>query len=350
MLSLLAQIVTTFLAILATFLAAYGIYLISNQANIDAEIQKEGTEIVNKLQKAPIKKIPLLYHDIDLYSSYKIQNPDLGGIDLLQKIARDLLFEKDKIVEIATEGNVSGKATGRVAFWLLQRSLDSLAPNKVYWPGRGGLITSSSRSSEQESLFPFGPIGVKNWLQDFPKVNYVLKFLLLNKDIFLSDYKQFLAELDSPWKEQDYLHKFDYASWLNEMEDTVDSIENNYNNVSSLIRLKDNYSIKNRLSHLKWILALSVASFLLGVFLPLLTIGLEIESEVPSIVNILFLLVNVIVIFGIIIQLGLDISVSSHNKYAIYRYYISLRDQLLADQKKGLEELTFDHELVRSFQ
>lgn len=349
MISTLAQIITTFLAIMATFLAAYGIYLASTQANIDAEIQQGGAEIVNELQRAPVDKIPLAYFDIFLLNHYRTKYPNLGGIDLFEKATTDLILSTDpSAMEIAEKGNIPGRVRGRVAFWVLMRALDYLAPGKVYWPGRHGLITSSTSYTEQEFLFPFGPIGVKNWLEDFAKVQHIFKVILstVYRYFILEDYRQFLKELDSPWKEAKDLHEFDYSKWLSEMEFTLDSIGKHYNRILILTRLKESYSIKNRIPHLSWILILSSFSFLLGILLPLGILGLGVESKVPQTVNLILLIVNMTLILGISIQLGLDIRVSSYKKFPIYRYYISLRDQLVNDQKKGPEELTINHDLV----
>ena len=172
----LPQIIATFLAVGATFIAAYLIYLYSAQANIDEKIQIKGIEISNLLKSAPTYRLRFWNPGFYLLKEYRKKYPKKSLVLLYHSIANDLssavnFDNTDAVQRLSSfeKGNLKGPVLGRIWLRLMENSMDYLAPPEVWWPSKGHLLGGSSlpKSTEQAELFPFGPLGVEKWSNDF---------------------------------------------------------------------------------------------------------------------------------------------------------------------------------------
>lgn len=92
MMELLAQVISTFIAIGVSFYTGYAIYLISSQANINTKIQEEANSIVETFNEYPSNQNPFsFYGDFYLLKKYKKMYPYKTKLELLNCIANDLL-------------------------------------------------------------------------------------------------------------------------------------------------------------------------------------------------------------------------------------------------------------------
>jgi hypothetical protein len=136
MMPVLAQVSATFLAIFLTVLAGYLIFLKTTSANIEAEIQGEGAQIVEEIRRTPAYQVRIPFNGDAFFQAYQRQSHNITGIALVYLIAFDVVTEDaPEIFEMAQRGNISGRLSGRLALWLVQRALTALVPSGVPWPG-----------------------------------------------------------------------------------------------------------------------------------------------------------------------------------------------------------------------
>lgn len=351
MLKPLAQIIATFLAIGATFLAAYLIYLYSSRANIDEKIQIEGSEIATNLRSAPTYK-NLFSSSVlgdSLIKKYQTKYPNESRLHIFEKIASDLVgagvFNKEdslNMLSAAEFGRVKDYIIGRVYFWLVETSMDYLVPEEVYWPGRGHVKRLNyPPATSQTELFPFGPLGVEQWTSDFQVILNYLDFLHTHKEFFLNDIEQFIEKSDDDLK--NLYSKFDYKNWLLGMEKVLITIETHNYRVQSLLRLKKSYSIKERLPNLKWIIVLGIGCFILGIAIPLVFLAFNFE-HIPTTINLVIGIAAFAFLIGGVFMLGKD--VMSAQKSEVYiKYFMPLKKQLIKYNTRN-QLIVFDVAIV----
>jgi hypothetical protein len=357
MIKTLSQIVASFLALVIGFIVAYLIYLNSVQANIDEELQVKGSEIVSILKTAPIYKYePYLYvSDFNLLMQYQDKYPDKSPVDIHEQIAQDLFnaipFEqKDAIDRLAEfkEHNAKGPILGRIWINLIKNSVDNLAPGEVWWPGRGHVLASSGypRSTEQTELFPFGPLGVEQWSNDFQAVKNNVDFLIYKKEYFLEDLQEFFKQSDEEWiKKRGRI--FDFKGWIKEIEDVLLKIEKENNHIQSLLRLKKSYSLTNRLPNIRLIGLLNFLAFISGVVVPILFLCFKKdENELSPSINLFIAGTTFIFLIGGTAFLIKDVAFPHKNEYVETKYLFTLRKQLIDDKNSHEQRVSFDYRIL----
>lgn len=353
---IIPQITTTFIALVLTLLAGYVVFLSTTRANIEGEIQVEGAKIVDELQRSATFEVPLPYTDIFLLQHYQAKYPNLSGPTLPYRIVFDLqgrfLFDKESMKEtldIAAKGNAPGNLSGRITLWAVQQSVASLLPSRVPWPGHRSVRTfgdlPASSQEPQEALFPFGPLGVDNWVRQFRIVQETMALVTspISRDIALGDLQEFLRDAPEFYKR---FQGYNYGDWLVKMDSTLAALATSADRISSLLRLKDTFSITSRLPNLGWVLVLGILLSLVGLVVPLMILSLGLEKEVPSAVNLAIMPTMLIFILATIGVLALDITKSPDQQFAEIRYFLPLRDQVLSDKGKKYAEITFSFDLV----
>lgn len=352
MMKTLPQIVTTFLAVGATFIAAYLVYLYSSQANIDEKIQIKGSKIVSLIKKAPTYKLHLWSNDYYLVKAYKEKYPNKSLIFIYEKISNDLMIAIHYTQKVQSSilasfeknnSNSKGPILGRIYLNLMRKSVDYLSPREIWWPGRWGSLARGNLlpTPKEAELFPFGPLGVEKWSDDFRIIRNYTNSLYYYKHMFLNDLQSFINQSDD---EVNY-NKSNYKEWIDNTENLLSNIENENYQIQSLLRLRQRYSIEARLPNVSWISTLGIFSFISGVAIPLIIIGLRAENSIPSTVNIVFFITTFALLIGSIVLIGKDI-LSPHKSEVHIKYFLPLKRQLL-DYKntKHLVE-NYDCEIV----
>jgi hypothetical protein len=354
MIKTLPSIIATFLSVGATFLAAYWIYLHTVQSNLEDKIQNRGSEIATQLKNAPTFKMLALY-DSYLLKEYQARYPEKPYISILEKIASDLIsagvFQNKEEMEqlsVIQKNNLQGPVIGRVFIWLIEKSLDFLSPPEINWPGRRRISSlTPPPQSNQEALYPYGHLGVEEWSNDFRRIKNYVDFLLIHKKTFLNDMNQFVAQLESKNnKFADLYKKYDYEVWLSEMEEAFTKIETQNLQVQSLLRLKTNYSISNRLPNIKWISVLGSLTFIFGIVVPLILASIKVESSVPSTVNIVLLVVSFTFLIGGIVLIGKDVLSIHKSEINNLRYLLPLKKQLTNYKEMKPQQEIFTYDII----
>jgi hypothetical protein len=355
MMGVTAQIATAIIALVLTLVAAYIVFLSTSQANTEAQILEEGARIVELLRKSPAQQVQIPYLDMFLRQHYQQKHPDLSGAALLYGIlfeanlSSGLVNKNLEIEEVGAKGNAPGELTSRITLWVVQESFTMLAPSGVSRP-----VYSISRSygpnpdispGSQEAVFPFGLLGVEHWLREFRIVEQTVSLanIFPVKDSTVENIKKFLS--DGPEFYRSF-QKYDYGDWLTRMEQAVAVLAEHATRVSSLLRLRDNFSIQTKLPSLKWLLPLGSILLLAGVVIPLLIVGLGDEKQVPPQVNIATLGVVLVISITAIWLLAVDITRSPEEQFASIRYFMPLQKQLVSDAQKEYSEVTFSFDLI----
>lgn len=351
---LLAQIVAGFVALALTLVAAYVVFLSSSRANLEAEVQREGQQIAEYLRRTDIFEPQPPYIDIYLLQAYQKKHPDLSKRKLLYRIAYDLTsatvfhsVDFSEFFEIAQRGNIPGKLSGRIALWVVQQSLASLVPRETEWPRTVANFPEIPQSFSllHRASFPFGPLGLNTWLDEFKLVRETIALITfpIHRRFFLEDLRLFFDEAEKdalPWQ------RFDYKQWIENVEKSTEEITIHTSHISSLLGLRDTFSTAIRLPNLRWFIMLTMLLFCLGIVIPLIIVGLRLESDVPLAVNMTILSITIAVSFGVAWILGSDLARDPEQKLMQVRYLIPLRDQILTDRQKRNAEVTFDFDLV----
>jgi hypothetical protein len=230
MMGVIAQIATTLIAVVLTLLAAYILFLSTSQANIDAEVQSEGARIVELLRKSPTYQVQIPYLEMFLRQHYQQKHPELSGAALLYRIVFDVNLSKgfkeknQEIEDVAAKGNEPGELTSRVTLWAVQESFTMLAPSRVVRPiysiAKSYGATPNTSPEPQEALFPFGLLGVENWIREFRIVEQTVSLanIVPIKTFTVENVKNFLNNAPDFYKR---LEVHNYGDWLTEMEKTV---------------------------------------------------------------------------------------------------------------------------------
>lgn len=348
MLRTLTQIIATFWAIGATFIAAYLVYLYSSSTNIEEKIHMEGLEIFNVLRSAPTYKNSFgsTILEASLLKQYKAKYPDKSRVYIYERIASDLFvasaFDDDESRDMLSAGEWGkphGHIVGRTFFWIIEKSVDHLVPEEVYWSGRRHTGTLSlPPDTTQAALFPVGPIAVEQWVHDSKIIVNYLKFLFpLKEKLFIPDLEQFIEKSEDGAKK---LYKNDdYANWLSEMERAISLIDIHNSRVNSLLLLKESYSIEKRLPNLKWILFLGIGAFIAGIILPLILLAFHNEF-IPTTVNLVIGACALTFLIGGIFLIGKDVMSYHRNEYHI-KYFEPFKKQLINYNARN-ELIVFD--------
>ena len=355
MLKTLPQIIATFLAVGATFIAAYLIYLYSSQANIDEKVQVRGAEISNLLVSASTYKLRFWNSDTFLIKKYKEVYSQEPLVLIYHKIASDLTmsvispdFNKDATERLASfkRGNLEGPIHGRIFFQLIRNSMDYLAPPEVWWPGKGNIIggTDLPKSTQQAELYPFGPLGVEKWSNDFRIIKKYIDYLYYHKHDFIDDVESYIEQVEDKSLQKAY-KKNDFNKWADEIEGTLLKIETENNYVASLLRLKKKYLISNRMPNLFWISLTGILSFVFGIAIPLIIISLRIENSVPATINVLIVIVAFLFMIGSVILIAQDV-LSAHRSEVQVKYYMPLKKQLSEHKRLQSQQDVFEYEIV----
>jgi hypothetical protein len=243
--------------------------------------------------------------------------------------------------------NLKGLFIGRIFLLLVKQYMDYLVPGNIYWAGRHGITSSDLKedtfTKQRSELFPFGPLAVERWSNDFLEIRNSFEFLYLCKDRFLKDVHQFINQLDDGNKKL-YI-QFDYGAWLDEIDKTLSTIEAHNYHIQSLLRLKNSYSREVRLPNLFWMSCLGILCFILGIILPLLLNGLEKESLVPPAFNISLLAATFALMIGGIFLLGKDV-LSTYKNEEIYKYFLPLREQVVNYEKDAPRFINYGYDVV----
>jgi hypothetical protein len=334
MMGVLSQIAATFLVLFLTLLVVYIVFLSTSRTNFDAEIQAEGYKIANILRSVDIVfNSPHYYSDAFLLATYQSKHPQLSRLELLEKIVDDLVLgavhhstDLSELYRIAERGNRPGRLPGRIALWIVKESV---------------FLINSRPAPTQEMLFPFGPLGVESWLRDFNRALRNVRIISspVIKEILLNDLQQFI---DNTPENNTIFGQFDYRVWLGNTRETVEEIESHTSQIVRLLRLRDTFSIKARLPNINWFLMLASMLLCMGIIIPLGIIGLGLESSTPPAVNITIMFVVVLISLGIGWLLRNDLTTSPERHLAQIRYFIPLRDQILAEQRERNSRVTFD--------
>lgn len=350
MMKILPQIVTTFLAVGATFIAAYLIYLYSSQANIDEKIQIKGSKIVSLIKKAPTYKLGFLSNDLNLVNNYREKYPNKSLIFIYEKISNDLisahLFKNKDSIDRLASFKTDNPMGPTVWLYLMQKSVHYLSPSEIWWPGRGFVQAQGSLppTPKQAELFPFGPLGVEKWSDDFQIIRNYTHFLYTYKDILLDDVQSFVNQIDeSPQKER--YKKINFAEWIENIENLLLDIDNENFHIQSLLRLKQRYLKEARLPNFSWITTLGILSFISGVAIPLIIIGLRIESSIPSTINIVIFITTFAFLIGSIVLVGKDV-LSSHKSEVHIKYLLPLKKQLLDYKNLRNQREFYNYDIV----
>jgi hypothetical protein len=355
MMGVIAQITTTVVALVLTLLAAYIVFLSTSQANVEAEIQSEGAKIVELLRKSPTHRLQIPYLDMFLRQHYQQKHPELSGASLLYRIVFDAHFSKGlmernpEVEEVAATGNEPGELTGRVTLWAVQESFTMLAPSQVAHPiysiARSYGTTPNTSPEPQEALFPFGLLGVENWLREFRIVEQTVSLanIFPVKNLTVESVKSFLKNASDFYKKYSVN---DYGEWLTEMETAVAEVAEHATRVSSFLRLRDSFSIASRLPRLKWLVPLGTILLLAGIIIPLLILALGYDGEVPPQVNVAVLTVVLVTSIAVICLMGVDIAKSPNEEFASIRHLTPLQEQLLSDNDKEYRQVSFSFDLV----
>ena len=133
-------------------------------------------KIVSLIKKAPTYKLGLWSNELGLVNNYKEKYPRKSSVFIYEKIANDLsttIFDVQKVSDSTlasfAKNNSPGSILGRIYLNLMEKSVDHLSPSEIWWPGRGivGARSYLAPTPKQAELFPFGPLGVEKWTDDF---------------------------------------------------------------------------------------------------------------------------------------------------------------------------------------
>lgn len=182
MLKSLPPIIATLIAIGATFIAGYIIFLRSQQSAIRINIEQEAFKMVNNYYEIEKQKsFTLLSGETKRY--YLNLNPELSRIDILEKLKiqlshLDLQIEAEKskkIFETWFRGERFYK--GRTYIYIIQESLEILFG---YGLSKGcSFPFDSSEQKKREGkkqYFPYGPLNMEGWIENADRIRNLLCF------------------------------------------------------------------------------------------------------------------------------------------------------------------------------
>lgn len=358
MIKTLSQIVASFLALVIGFIVAYLIYLNSVQANIDEKIQDNGSEIASLIKNAPVYADTynrlLWVFDYRPLTNYQELFPASSIIDIHKQIAQDLamawVFEKQDAMDrlsVFKDLNGKGPIYGRIWINLLKKSIDYLAPQEIWWPGRTPVPVQLGfpRPTAQDELFPFGPLGVEQWSNDFLAINNNIEFLLYYKEYFIPDLQQFIKYANKDRRRNKL--ELDSNDLVNQIDDVVSKIESKNNHIQNLLKLKKNYLLTNRLPHIFWISLLYALALMSGVLIPIVLLCLKKdENDLSLRLNLLIASTTIIFLISGTACLIKDVAFANNNEYIEAKYLSTLRTQLIKDNNSHEQRVSFDYRSV----
>lgn len=359
MVKTLTQIVATILTVEVGFVAAYVIYLFSYQSNIDEKISIEGQKIAAELLKADVTGFPGL-PEKSLLNRYRELYPTRAKVYLLNKIAEDLSFNWSQADArhglSAFESSKKRHPFRSGIFIALMRQyvvhLTTVSNPYLLFPAGGMHITSSHGgdfyiSQHYTERFPFGMAGAHRWSDEFLLIYNSVRLLDYMTDYYLDDFDKFvdnLGESDVSGKFKKLYKKFDLKAWYSNVRGIFSRIETHNHRIQTLLQLKESFSFKNHLPNVTWLLCCAIISFLLGVFVPLVMMGLNLE-KIPSPVNLILLVTTFSFMSGGIYYLWRDISSTSRMDLKT-RYIDPLTEQFREDANNAEKVVTFNYDIV----
>ncbi len=357
MIEILPQVVATLLAIGAAFVSAYLIYFRSARDGINEKILDIRLEIANLLKFAPIYELreKIFLNDFHLMKRYREKYPNKSNLFIYKTIALDLYkatmpFPEgrkimDEMLETFNKDNPKGIGIGGVWLKLVENSLDYLVPEGVWWKNYWHIEAASNlpHSSQKVETFPFGPIAVEKWSDDFNTIRFYTGYLYKKRDYFLKDMRTFIGKIDDDNLKKGY-KDLDFVRWIEEVEDILQKIDAKNLRVQNLLRRKKSYSRKVHLPDLSWIISTGVLALVIGIFVPLAMLCLKTENF-STLLN----AVIGVLAFGFLVwSVGLIIKdlLLLHKDELVVRYLIPLEKQLSDYKRQKPQKVVFDYEMV----
>jgi hypothetical protein len=358
MMSLIAQLVTTYLALVLATLAAYAIFLLTTQATIDADIQKLGGEIKQDVADAHVLDAPVLYADIFLLQEYRKEHPGDSDLALLSRIASELSFaalpfpegeaqsfpSAEAMLTLAAKGNMPGPIRGRLAVWTIRESFGALVGR------RGDLGVSAFVLGQQvrtnfgsaKLLFPEGPLAVDPWLDRASLATGAVSAVLFpfQRPVLVADLDKYVKGAEM----RRAISAYDFKTWWDRAESLRQTVVSRSTQLVTLASLRNAFAIETRLRSMKWIALLGGLLLLLGIVVPLWVMGLRLEDAMPPPANLGLTMAVLSVSVGLGWLVGSDIT--ARPSTSAVRHLEPLLEQIRAFRQTGRSNVTLSLELV----
>lgn len=309
MLQQLPQVMSGLLGIAIAALAAYWIFLSQSQESIGQQVDDIGRSIVRITEDYPYNRNPF-WMGSQLLDEYRVLYPDREDSDLLNHIGNDLLTvalnpeaDKDKSIasRLASFSRDGRPVNGRVFFFLLHAYFESSLIQRpgAYMPiGFFPEPQKAQLMQEQGARFPFGAVGVEAWVARYKGMRDPFQILLQWREVFLTDYDSFLAQVTDP-REASFYRRFNHSDWLTKVQEVFHKIEEPCQRIESLLHKYQSFSARRRIPHIKFVLALCALSFALGVALPLIHLSVSpATDQVPRAYNLVILALALLPLYG----------------------------------------------------
>lgn len=205
------------------------------------------------------------------------------------------------------------------------------------------LVMDINRKNIINENFPYGPYGIQFWLDNFNIIKVSYEMLSHHEDLTddLDDYINHLKQED-----KNFYNRFDYNMLISRTKSLFIKLIPKVKSIESLLKLRESYSIKNRIPNIFWICILFFISFIMGIIMPLIFIALNKESA-PITVNIIFMLLSFIPLGGILyLSLSRSDLKTFEKKELAYEYIKPLKDQLNKFHTDEHQYLAFNYDIL----
>jgi hypothetical protein len=329
--STLAQITATILSLLFAFITAYYVFLQDRATQFEDKIEQEKLEIRDSLLQLR-SSWPWTLDSLvppEFKDRYRSKYPNKSEIDLVMQAAIDLIFDnkemQDALSEVKDKDSFSGSLKGRVYLLCLTRAVTVIT------------VGTPDTRTKPEGVFPSSPggVGFDEWRADFEKLKPTVELLTFSREEMESDFTKFVSHQSDPqiWNRYSML----YREAVDHFFKGVQIVKSHLIEIDKQKLLKKRYSFSERV-HTRLLLGLCAFSFMCGVVLPLLLLGLP-ELEMTSITAIVITLVAVIFPLGAVVQFGRDVTKpveTDRMDYIISRWYSPLVMEI--DRQQGTFE------------
>lgn len=368
MMSLLVQVVSTFVALLLATIAAYAIFLWTNQTSVDADLRSAGSEISKDIAEAAVLWAPPLYTDIFLMQEYRSRFPDESDAMLLRRLASDvaqlqLAVEYAELTKagrddapqsaaqsleaVAAQGNAPGALRGRLAAWIMQQSVGTLvaigpSPSVVVWaPGQN----ISLHADPGRTLFPDGALGAEAWLVRCGLTTSAIQSLSPSfiREPLIADLQSHLA---ADTHAKGVAGTFDYTAWWLRMEGLSQKLVAHGSRVAALVSLRESYDLDSRFRHRGWVALLGVILTAVGLALPLWLVACGQEAAVPAGVNLAITACALTLCTAIGWLVWSDLI--PRQRFALVRYLKPLQSEIAMIANDGRARVSFDLSLINA--
>lgn len=329
------QIVAVVVSLAASLLAAYAIYLKTNQSQIDSKILKCGQNIASCISRFEPAKTPYRLDHNKLFWEYKNEFPKLSKIQLLNRIGQDLSFcrigdndshglflKRFKASDYEIYAGDGLPYRGRLQLWLITQYyslMDPASREVIIFPVHSDEVQEKYYGAQKKQLFPHGIVGVKKWLFEYKIIYNSLIYLFQNS--YKEDYDKYKEEVNKNGEKED----IDYGEYVENLEKIIGDINKEVNEVESLVMYRNTLSLTKALPNINWIITSGILLVVVGILAPLVGSIFFSAKSLSSIcvsLSVLFAVCLVVLTFLLVIVHGLSLSRGGH-KDKVYAKIIS---------------------------